>query len=62
MNMKKKLEDMQMQKSLHVIWSVSRQRWCEISLLLLLIILDLTSTLVDSCESIYVRYVWEKNL
>ncbi len=23
---------MQMQKSLHVIWSVSRQRWCEISL------------------------------
>jgi hypothetical protein len=26
-----------------------------------LIILDLTSTLVDSCESIYVRYVWEKN-
>jgi hypothetical protein len=29
-------------------------------LLLLLIILDLTSTLVDLCESIYVRYVWEK--
>jgi hypothetical protein len=23
---------LQMQKSLHVIWSVSRQRWCEISL------------------------------
>ncbi len=29
---RKKLENLQMQKSLHVIWSMSRQRWCEISL------------------------------
>jgi multidrug efflux pump subunit AcrB len=29
---KKKLENLQMQKSLHVIWSISRQRWWEISL------------------------------
>jgi hypothetical protein len=28
---RKMLENMQMQKSLHVIWSMSKQSWCEIS-------------------------------